>query len=55
MMNTKRGKGYFYSMGASDADIYLNSVTAQWMVRNKNWPQWAKNAYIAGYYGRECP
>ena len=44
-MNTKRGKGYFYSLGARDANYWTVPYIYQ------AWPEWAKNSYRCGFFG----
>jgi hypothetical protein len=46
-MNTKSGKGYFYSMGMSD---HSRGIIGR-NVNKFDWPIWAKKAYIKGFNG----
>lgn len=44
-MNTRRGKGYFYWLGALDAHKY-----GAWSHMKRSYPKWAMDAYIDGFY-----
>lgn len=45
-MNTRRGKGYFYSMGCRDGTVFGNNLHY-----NYAWPVWAQYAYMDGFLG----
>ena len=54
-MNTRRGKGYFYSMGARMSNAlngYPLSRSEDGWIARQQWPEWAERAFENGYYGR---
>jgi len=59
-MNTRSGKGYFYSKGQRDKHRYGSISFEEAIVRygkihalvkRNDWPEWAIFAYVSGYYG----